>query len=1041
MRNINLLLIILFCVLQTISSQQCGSSFREDFQSFSINNKFICQLPTNPCWTTWSGNRSCFGNSEDPFFNVTGSNKYLCISSDNCVSNGSNDLVRYLSNSTTGIEEFGFDISVRNGRRGFITFLHEFNQNVSNSDDSWAFDLQFEDCIFYINLHERTTSRRYAFSTYNHDQWYNVKVILNYSSDEAQIVFNNQVTFKFKISTYYSRSTLNNKYIRAVDFYGISCSHFFIDNVYYTPSGNPNVFCNVSPTILSYNNGDRNIPVTINSNTSWTIERQSGASWVHFESPSDLRTIYSSSGGPKDVYIWVDENPSSTPRTSFLTFKCSNGLTEIIQISQSEADYCGGITPSPVYSNSNANSFNLTINTNSTWSISIPSNIDWVRFLGNNVNINGFGSSTFAINLQSNIASSTRTAKLNVNCGGFISELSIVQEGRTGSNCNISPSLMSFSDQAGSQYFSISSSSNWSLSTSSGTTGWWSILDNGIEKNLPLTGNSIKTLELRVTPNNSQIPRNLELIFFCGGTTQKINISQAFNPITGSPCWSNPVITDKRHIVLIPYNVQVDLNGNNLDIGDWIGFYYIDNNIEYLAGHGEWKGADLAITLFGDSDLTNGKNGFSDKEKFIIKICRKSNSQVVAVTGIYSNAGVGRFTDEDCFKSGGFSGILRLEAKTNCVRLPIKAGYNLVSSYLEPQNPSILNIFSLRNGDVTVLDQEGKVSIPALNIDNIFNWDIRQGYEVRSRDSFIIDKVFCGNKVDPSVVELDIPDNKWRIISYLRDTPKAIDSVFAAYRNRIFAVKDEVGNFYMPFLGIDRIGNMLPLKGYFIYSQAPFKFKYPKFDSDVPQVRGIRKYNSWEAEHFKFMPFANGNNCVIVIPKEVVMENCVIGDEVGVFNIRGQLLGSSRCDGNSMAITVWGIDDGCQRNCDGFMEEDKMQFRIWKNSTGITKEVIPILENGELSIYRKDKIYFVSKFESNSAVKSRINYYFSDNELNFIDLERANIEVYNCFGQLCKSCNITSEIKSISLNNYPAGIYFINILKDDEVSAVRIYKQ
>ncbi|MBK7304628.1 MAG: BACON domain-containing protein [Saprospiraceae bacterium] len=126
----------------------------------------------------------------------------------------------------------------------------------------------------------------------------------------------------------------------------------------------------------------------------------------------------------------------------------------------------------------------MTINTNSTWSISIPSNIDWVRFLGNNVNINGFGSSTFAINLQSNIASSTRIAKLNVNCGGFISELSIVQEGRTGSNCNISPSLMSFSDQAGSQYFSISSSSNWSLSTSSGTTGWWSILDNGIEKNL-----------------------------------------------------------------------------------------------------------------------------------------------------------------------------------------------------------------------------------------------------------------------------------------------------------------------------------------------------------------------------------------------------------------------------------------------------------------------------------------------------------------------------------------------------------------------------
>ncbi|MBK7304627.1 MAG: BACON domain-containing protein [Saprospiraceae bacterium] len=113
----------------------------------------------------------------------------------------------------------------------------------------------------------------------------------------------------------------------------------------------PNVFCNVSPTILSYNNGDRNIPVTINSNTSWTIERQSGhlgyilkvqVTFVQFTLV--LR--------PKGCLYLADENPSSTPRTSFLTFECSNGITEIIQISQSEADYCGGITPSPVYSNS-----------------------------------------------------------------------------------------------------------------------------------------------------------------------------------------------------------------------------------------------------------------------------------------------------------------------------------------------------------------------------------------------------------------------------------------------------------------------------------------------------------------------------------------------------------------------------------------------------------------------------------------------------------------------------------------------------------------
>lgn len=1039
MRIINYFFVALFCIFHIAKAQQCISSFGENFQSYTTTSKFVCQIPGNTCWTTWSGNRSCFSNSEDPFLNITGSNKYLCISSDNCTSNGPNDLVRYLGNSTTGIEEFSFDISVRNGRRGFVTFLHDFIQNTSNSDDSWAFDLLFDDCILYVNLHERTISRRYAFTTYNHDQWYNVRVILNYNSDEAQILFNNQVTFKFKISSYYSRSTTNNKYIRAVDFYGISCSHFFIDNVNYIPSGNPNVFCNVSSTILTFNNGDRNKPISISSNTSWTLERPSTASWVHFDNPSDIRPIYNDNGS-KDIYIWVDDNPSSTPRTTYLTFRCSNGLTEIIQISQSEGSYCGGITPNPVYSNSNANQFALTITTNSSWTIT--SNDAWVNFpkgTSFDSKLDGIGSATFLLNVLSNPSTSTRTANLNVTCGGVNSILTVIQEGRSVASCNISPSLMSFSDQAGSQSLSITSNTSWTLSNTSGTTGWWQILDNGSNRTLPLSGNSSKTLQLQVVANSSQTPRSLELSFICGGNSQRVVISQSGSLTPGSPCWSNPVVTDKRHIILIPYNVQVDLNGKGLDIGDWIGFFYIDNNVEYLAGHGEWKGVDLAITLFGDSDLTNGKNGFGDKEKFVIKICRKSNSQVIPVTGVYSNAGVGRYTDEDCFRTGGFSGILRLEAKSNCVQLPIKAGYNLVSSYIEPQNPSILDIFSLRNGDVTVLDQEGKVTIPALNIDNIINWDIKQGYEVRSRDSFIIDKVFCGNKIDPSAVEIDIPDNKWKIISYLRDSPMPIDSIFGQYRNRIFAVKDEKGNFYMPFLGIDRIVTMAPLKGYYMYSQAPFKFKYPKFTSDVPQVRGIKKYNSWDAEYFKFVPLVNGNNCIVVIPEDVLRENFIIGDEIGVFNSKNQLLGSSRFDGTSMAIVVWGNGHDCKNNCIGFSENELMHFKVWKSNIGLTKEVFPVMEE-DFPIYKKDGLYFVSKLDEVKNKHSKYSYYFFNEELYLIGIQEAIVQIYDGFGQLLKSSRINSSGNSINLQQFTSGIYYVNLIEGDRVTTIKVFK-
>ncbi|MBK7304630.1 MAG: hypothetical protein IPI90_15645 [Saprospiraceae bacterium] len=76
------------------------------------------------------------------------------------------------------------------------------------------------------------------------------------------------------------------------------------------------------------------------------------------------------------------------------------------------------------------------------------------------------------------------------------------------------------------------------------------------------------------------------------------------------------------------------------------------------------------------------------------------------------------------------------------------------------------------------------------------------------------------------------------------------------------------------------------------------------------------------------MPFANGNNCLSLVPKGGSHGDCVIGDEVG-----GLILGVN-CGGSEVMATQWqlpyGEYDGCQRNCDGFMEEDKMQLRFGK---------------------------------------------------------------------------------------------------------------
>ncbi|MBK9722139.1 MAG: BACON domain-containing protein [Saprospiraceae bacterium] len=339
---------------------------------------------------------------------------------------------------------------------------------------------------------------------------------------------------------------------------------------------------------------------------------------------------------------------------------------------------------------------------------------------------------------------------------------------------SISPGLLTFSAQVGSNQITINSNTNWTL-TAQQPGSWYLLKEQGVPKILPISSNGSHTYDVEVQANPLTNLREVNLLFTCNNNTQSINISQAgqINNPPQSPCWPTPVVTDKRHIVIIPFDVQIDINGStSLNFGDWIGFFYKDGNTEYCAGQGEWKGVDLPITLFGDDNLSNGKNGFLENEKFIIKICRVGTTQPIDVTGIFFNSGNGRYTEEDLFKTNGFSGVIRLESIISCIQLPIRKGYNLVSSFVLPKISDMLHIFSLRTNDVYVLDQDGSQTLPYLKINNIGNWNILQGYEVRSKDDFKIDKVFCGTKVDPSQYQFDIESKKWRIMSYLRDSPK-----------------------------------------------------------------------------------------------------------------------------------------------------------------------------------------------------------------------------------------------------------------------------
>ncbi|MBK9722140.1 MAG: BACON domain-containing protein [Saprospiraceae bacterium] len=236
----------------------------------------------------------------------------------------------------------------------------------------------------------------------------------------------------FKISQYVSKSTNNAKFIRAVDFYGIACSHYYLDNVNYKPSSNQNQYCSITPTSLNYDYSSSDNILTVASNTIWTLDKLPNATWVHLSSPSSSANRVSGNGqiNPSEVvHIFVDYNNSTSPRNTYLTFTCSNGVTEIIPINQTETIFCN-ISPNPSYCNYNASTIYVDATTNSNWTLSIPANIDWVEFVISGKTIGASGGAAIPIKIKENLSSIQRTATLSFLCNGLLSDLIIIQSGK-----------------------------------------------------------------------------------------------------------------------------------------------------------------------------------------------------------------------------------------------------------------------------------------------------------------------------------------------------------------------------------------------------------------------------------------------------------------------------------------------------------------------------------------------------------------------------------------------------------------------------------
>jgi len=123
-----------------------------------------------------------------------------------------------------------------------------------------------------------------------------------------------------------------------------------------------------------------------------------------------------------------------------------------------------------------------------------------------------------------------------------------------------------------------------------------------------------------------------------------------------------------------------------------------------------------------------------------------------------------------------------------------------------------------------VKDARGKVYLPNWNLNQINTMTPGYGYQVsmyEQRQLFIQGVPFA-----PEIIQIPLPF-QWSIIGYIRLTPAPVATMFQSVQTYLALVKDENGQIYWPFMGVNSIGNMIPGHAYQVRMYYPQTLVYP----------------------------------------------------------------------------------------------------------------------------------------------------------------------------------------------------------------------
>ena len=529
----------------------------------------------------------------------------------------------------------------------------------------------------------------------------------------------------------------------------------------------------------------------------------------------------------------------------------------------------------------------------------------------------------------------------------------------------------------------------------------------------------------------------------------------------GEPDW--PVVeTGDNHTVIVESNITVDINGMQLAVGDYLGVFYTDGNVEKAGGKARWTGQNISITVYGDDNATGVKDGFTGGETFKWRVWKANTQTEFKANATYKPTSI-VISHTDQFGIDGISALASLNA-TSEQGIVLEDGWNMISSYVQADAPNIEDIFAeIKNSIALVKNGRGKIYFPSSNINTIGNWEITEGYKVKNISGGNLNLTIKGQQVDPTT-PLNLKKD-WNIMAYLRDTPQNAETALASIKDEIILVKNIKGKIYFPQSNINTIGDLTAGQGYQIKLKSDVSLQYNARIANPGEGLISEHTNEGNRQRISSEPdwplVETGDNHTIIIEAAITTnfegQQLQTGDYVGVFfDLEGSLVcgGKAEWTGENIALTAYGDDNGTDEK-DGFSADETFIWKVWRAADEAefraTAEFNPTdIVISHSDTYANDGISSVKSLVEmmNTGITSfdaiGIKLYPNPSTGQFwIELPQnmasAKVSIFNYTGQIVFEGELMGQSRQqINLQSRPDGIYIVQIQGNKRIATSRI---